>query len=244
MNIMVFTDNKFMYEKLVKIIELRELDKENIFTYACSKNNALFEKSIEVKKINIKDNVEEIILNYNLVISCHSKQIFPNKLIHSLRCINIHPGYNPYNRGWYPQVFSILNNHPLGVTIHEMDEEIDHGDIIVQKELTSYSWDTSLTLYNRILELEVELLNENIEFLIQGTYKTFPMHGEGNYNSKQDYNKLCELDLTKKATTKDVIDQLRALTHGNFNNAYFIDKHGDKIFVKIILEKEETTYES
>jgi len=240
MNVMVFTDNKFMYEIFINLIKLKGLEKENTFNYACSINNPLFNQNKYIEKVKIEDKVEEILLKYDLIISCHSKQIFPEKLVNSIRCINIHPGFNPYNRGWYPQVFSILNKQPLGVTIHEMDKEIDHGDIIIQKEVDMYSWDTSLTLYDRILQLEIELLNENIELLVQGTYKTFPMSNEGNYNSKQDYNKLCEIDMNKKVPAKDVIDQLRALTHGDFNNAYFIDDFGNKIFIKIILEKELT----
>jgi len=35
------------------------------------------------------------------------------------------------------------------------------------------------------------------------------------------------------------IDLLRALTHGGFNNAYFIDDKGKKIFVRLSLEKDK-----
>jgi len=240
MNIMIFTDNKFMYENFINIIKVNKLDQAHIFHYACSINNSLFDHNKNIEKIKIKDRVEEIITIYDLAISCHSKQIFPKKIVNSVRCINIHPGFNPYNRGWYPQVFSILNKYPIGVTIHEMDEEIDHGNIIVQKKINMHSWDTSLTLYNRILQLEIELLNENINLIIEGTYTTSPMKSEGNYNSKQDYDALCKIDMNKNMVTKDIIDQLRALTHGDFSNAYFIDDLGNKIFVKVILERELT----
>ena len=43
----------------------------------------------------------------------------------------------------FQQVFSILNKLPVGVTIHEMDEQLDHGIIIVQKEINIFSWETS-----------------------------------------------------------------------------------------------------
>ncbi len=71
---------------------------------------------------------------YILFISLHCKQIFPQRLTDNYRCINIHPGYNPYNRGWFPQVFSILNKNTAGVTIHEIDQELDHGPIIYQEK--------------------------------------------------------------------------------------------------------------
>lgn len=39
------------------------------------------------------------------------------------------------------------------------------------------------------------------------------------------------------ATYGEVIDVLRALTHGEYRNAYFIDNHNKKVFIKIILER-------
>jgi methionyl-tRNA formyltransferase len=78
-----------------------------------------------------------------------------------MRCINIHPGLNPYNRGWYPQVFAINNGLPHGATIHEMDDKIDHGDIIYQKSVDIKLSDTSKTLYERVLDTEIFLFKEN-----------------------------------------------------------------------------------
>nr|WED69134.1 formyltransferase family protein [Pectobacterium colocasium] len=92
---------------------------------------------IDAKKINVKDEetITRIIENYDLVFSLHCKQIFPNRLVENVCCINFHPGLNPYNRGWYPQAFSIVNGLPVGSTIHLMDTEVDHGEIIDQKEV-------------------------------------------------------------------------------------------------------------
>lgn len=237
MNIMIFTDNLYMYESFKKIIILKKLNQKYSFTYACSPENKLFNKYSEVEQVKIKDVSEKLIASYQLIISCHSKQIFPAELVNSVRCINIHPGLNPYNRGWYPQVFSIINKMPLGATIHEMDEEIDHGDIIVQKEIKIQSYDTSLSAYNRVLEAEVELLSENIENIISKRYLPKKMQIEGNYNSRKDFDKLCKLDLNENMTLSEAIDKLRALTHREFSNAYFYDNEGQKIYVHINLEK-------
>jgi len=46
------------------------------------------------------------------------------------------------------------------------------------------------------------------------------------------------LNLSSNGTLAEHIDLLRALTHGGFNNAWFIDREGNKIFVKLKLEKE------
>ena len=157
-------------------------------------------------------------------------------LISKLKCINIHPGYNPYNRGWYPQVFSIIHNLPIGATIHEIDEKLDHGAIIDREIVEKYSYDTSETLYNRILTKEIELLEKNIESIIFNTYQVIIPESEGNLSLKKDFNDLLELDLDESTTVRKVIDKLRALTHGNYNNAYFIDDiTGQKIYIGVTL---------
>ena len=53
---------------------------------------------------------------------------------------------------------------------------------------------------------------------------------------KKDFNDLLELDLDESTTVRKVIDKLRALTHGNYNNAYFIDDiTGQKIYIGVTL---------
>ena len=106
----------------------------------------------EVSRIDVSQVARSVIEKYDLVISIHCKQMFPKHLIESVRCINVHPGFNPYNRGWYPQVFSIIDGSASGVTIHEIDELIDHGKIIVQKKIELTEWDTSGSAYKKIMK--------------------------------------------------------------------------------------------
>jgi len=197
-------------------------------------------KAMGMSVADMKDqnNIRTIIANYDLVISAHCKQIFPKLLVNSVRCINIHPGLNPYNRGWFPQVFSIINKKPIGCTIHLMDEEIDHGDVIYQKEVGITAWDTSLDVYNRVVGAEKELIKAHLLDLINEAYICKQIECEGNYNGIKDFNKLTQLDLTSSGTLSEHIDLLRALTHGDFSNAYFIDERGNRIFAKLTLEKE------
>jgi methionyl-tRNA formyltransferase len=157
-----------------------------------------------------------------------------------VKCINIHPGFNPINRGWYPQVFSIINKLPVGATIHEIDEKLDHGNIIAREFVNKESYDTSESLYNKIVDKEIELLELNIENIISGNFKVTVPEEEGNLNLKKDFNKLLELDLEEQISVGDLINRLRALTHGDFNNAYFIDPStGKKIFIRINLKPED-----
>lgn len=203
---------------------VRDLDK--------SFNKWMFKR---LEPIDIKD---PKLYNYEIIFSLHCKQIFPKELVEKVRCINIHPGYNPYNRGWYPQVFSILNGLPFGVTIHEIDPKIDHGPIIIREKIEIEPQDTSLSVYEKVIDVEMELLDKHLLDIINKNYNFVIIPSEGNINYKKDFYNLKELDLNNVDTLENHIKKLRALSHGNYKNGYFIDKEGNKIYIKIELSKE------
>lgn len=242
--ILIISDNLHLCKASAKIFS-----KQNQFfkfDYGISpfSNFENFSKNLD-NKVQIFDlkktsDVEMIPSVYDLVISLHCKQLFPEELFTKVRCINVHPGYNPINRGWYPQVFAIINDSKIGATIHEIDKEIDHGSIIdrefVEKEIT----DTSKSLYDKVLDKEIELLEKNIESILNDTYNTISPESEGKLYLKKDFNDLLELDLSEQLSALEFINKLRALTHGDFRNAFFIDpQSGKKVYVSINLEFED-----
>jgi len=194
---------------------------------------------IGAKEINVKDSatVERILKEYDLVFSLHCKQIFPKLLVENVCCVNFHPGFNPYNRGWYPQAFSIINGLPIGATIHLMDTDVDHGGIIAQRKVQIVTSDTSLEVYRKIIQAEKELIHENLFNIIEGLFNTTSPSVEGNYNSIKDYRDLCVLDLTAVGSIGEHLNLLRATTHGNYKNAYFVNTDGNKCYVRIIIEE-------
>jgi len=242
--ILVISDNIFMCSNFKQIFEGLSLPSVTA-SYGISpfSNRNIFEKDLKltVFEYDLRSNqqVDEIIDKFDLVFSIHCKQIFPNKLVNSLKCINVHPGYNPLNRGWYPQVFSIFYDLPVGATIHEIDEHLDHGNIIdrdfVEKEII----DTSYTLYKKIIQKEIFLIRKNLSSIILNNYSTIKPENEGRLFLRNDFNDLCEIDLDMKITAGELINKLRALTHENFKNAYFFDKTSNrKVYLSIKLEYE------
>ncbi len=241
--ILLLTDNEELLNRFKAILHEKKLE-DNIkykFDYAFSFNNKAFiekYKSVDwIKPLKVKEKVEYLSKKYDIIFSLHCKQLFPSELVNDVKCINVHPGLNPHNRGWFPQVFSILNSLPCGATIHEIDEQLDHGPIICQKEIQIEMWDNSLTAYKKILDAEIELLYENLEKILDQKYET-TIKEEGNLNLKKDFDNLCQIDLDNKDTFRNHINKLRALTHGNYENAYFIDNKGNKVFLKLELKKE------
>ena len=239
-NVLVISDNAFLSREFFNIIKEKDFSKAN-FVLAISP----YSQSSEFTNAQILDqkksaDINQIIANYDLVLSLHCKQIFPPKLVNTVKCINIHPGYNPINRGWYPQVFSILNDLPIGATIHEIDIELDHGPIIARAFVNKESHDTSESLYDKIVHQELALIKMHIEAIIHNNYITYSPEDDGNLFLKKDFNELLELDLNEQASMGTLIRRLRALSHGNFNNAYYIDADtGKKVFVSIKLNPEE-----
>ena len=236
--IFVITDNEIILNEFKNIIDC----KNNIeVAYYCShKSEKYFKKDIgdnHIKAIVMKENTDYFINNYDLGISCHSKQLFPAKLVNSMLCINIHPGLNPYNRGWFPQVFSIINKLPIGATIHVMDEEIDHGDIIIQEEVEINSFENSFDVYSKVQKKDMELFTKVIDDILNNKFTRITPRSEGNYNSIHDYKSMCKIDLNKKVTMKEAIDYLRAMTHPPYKNSYFTDENGNKVFISVELEK-------
>lgn len=243
-NLLIISDNKIIVKRLLTLLENLGISKSISCEVRISKESIgsgignLLNRDEKELVINVKNKIDYIISNFDLVISAHCKQLFPADLVKQIKCINIHPGYNPINRGWYPQVFSIINKLDLGATIHEIDEELDHGDIIARKKIKIESWDTSRTLHEKIIECEFDLLEKYLIPILKNDYKTIKPENQGNLFWKKDFTNLLNIDLNEKLTMGEAIDKLRAITHEPFRNAYFYDNEKNKVFVSIKLEKE------
>lgn len=241
-NILIITDNINIASRFENEVLSRLDDKTVNIKFGCSPFSEISSfklKHFKIKEVDLRNeiSIENIINNYDLVFSIHCKQLFPKNLINKVKCINIHPGYNPINRGWYPQVFAIINDLDIGATIHEIDEEIDHGNIIVREKVNKFEDDTSLSLYNRVVDKEIKLLKENFEKILKNQYSSFKPEKEGRLYLKKDFNDLCELDLNERITMGDAIKKLRALTHGDYKNAYYLDEFGNDIYISVNISK-------
>lgn len=242
-SVLFISDNEYMCKQIENII-FQYKSETNKFSFAISPfsdhqsfTNSLSE-DLHVCDLRNSNDIDFIINNYDLVISVHCKQLFPKKLINHVKCINIHPGYNPSNRGWYPQVFSILNDDIIGATIHEIDEEIDHGPIIARETVIKDSIDTSGSLYDKILQKEIELFEKHFSSILDNSYAVEYPENEGKLYLKKDFNDLCKLDLNEISSLKNFIQKMKALTHKDFKNAFFIDEDtNEKVYVSINIRK-------
>ncbi len=81
-------------------------------------------------------------------------------------CLNIHASLLPKYRGAAPIAWSILNgDEKTGVTIMQMDEGLDTGDILLQKEITIAGDETTDSLFDKLMELGGEAIVEVLSLL-------------------------------------------------------------------------------
>lgn len=82
------------------------------------------------------------------------------------RIINGHPGLIPSVRGLDSFKWSIIDDQPLGLTLHFIDAEADSGEIISSLKTPIYRTDTMSDVARRHYEIEITML-ANFERLIR-----------------------------------------------------------------------------
>ena len=104
------------------------------------------------------------------------------------RAINFHISYLPWNRGADPNLWSILENTPKGVTIHQIDEGLDTGNIFCQKEIIFNENDTLESSYNKLNAEIVELFKVNWANIRSKKLIAKKQGDKGSYHKSADKN--------------------------------------------------------
>ena len=88
------------------------------------------------------------------------------------RILNIHPSLLPAFPGLEAQQQAFAYGVKVtGCTVHFVDEELDHGPIIVQRAIPVLDTDTEHTLAARILEQEHIAYTEAINIVLEGKHE-------------------------------------------------------------------------
>jgi len=147
---------------------LEKAKERNIETLVITrKNRSREEHDAEIIAELKKRNVELVCLaGYMRLLSKGFVQAFPNKII------NIHPSLLPSFPGLDAQKQAIDYGVKIsGCTVHFVDEDLDHGTIILQKSIEVKNEDTAESLSAKILEYEHALYVEALAKIVSGNYK-------------------------------------------------------------------------
>ena len=159
-----------------------------------------------------------IVASYGLII--------PQEIINlpKHRTLNVHPSMLPKLRGASPIETAILEENETGVTIIRIDEKMDHGPIIAQKDLVSWTTETVPSTP----ELEKVLAHSGGSLLAE----IIPDWISGNISEQEQEHEFATY--TKKITKEDGLIDLKdspelnyrkIQTHKEWPRSYFFIKH-------------------
>lgn len=156
----------------------------------------------------------------DIIITCAYGQIIPKELLElpRLGCINVHASLLPKLRGGAPIHHAIIDGlDKTGVTIMYMDEHMDSGDIIKEKEVTIEDNDTLDTLSLKLQTMGSNLLIETLPSIIDGTNDRIKQNEDevtyGYIIKKEDEH------INFNKTSKEIYNQIRGLNSNP--GAYF-----------------------
>lgn len=159
-----------------------------------------------------KDYMSVLELKPDIIVTCAYGQIIPKELLDYPKygCINVHASLLPKLRGGAPIHHAIIDGYEkTGITIMYMDEAMDSGDIISQRETEISDIDTLESLHDRLSEMGRDLLLDTLPSILDGT----------NQRIKQDINEVTYaynikreeeyLDFNK--SSRELFNQIRGL---------------------------------
>jgi pseudaminic acid synthase len=123
------------------------------------------------------------------VVSCNYQYIIPGEVLRliSPRAVNLHISLLPWNRGASPNFFSFYEDTPKGVSVHLLDEGIDTGNILCQKEvLLDAGEHTFETAYQKLHAEMQALFLKNWEDIRQGAITPRNQTEEGSFHTKAE----------------------------------------------------------
>lgn len=125
---------------------------------------------------------------------------------------NLHASLLPQYRGAAPINWAIINGEKeTGVTTFFIDEKIDTGEIILQKETKILPEDNAGTLHDRLMHLGAELILETVAQIENGNITTHKQKGEEQLKpAPKIFKDDCKIDWSLPG--KSIFDFVRGLS--------------------------------
>tara|TARA_R100000008_G_scaffold64141_1_gene41253 strand:- start:3344 stop:3997 length:654 start_codon:yes stop_codon:yes gene_type:complete len=155
--------------------------------------------------------------------------IIKEDIINNYPCICLHPSPLPKYRGGSPMQHQIIaGEKKSAVTLFKMDEGIDTGDILFQKE---FSLDGDLEdIYNRVSNIGADGVIEILEDGYQNRIKQNEDKATFYKRRKPSMSEI-KIDDISNFTADELHDKVRAL-QDPYPNAFITCKDGSKLYIK------------
>ncbi len=183
----------------------------------CKLNNINFEINGHLKyakEESLEDDTKILSKDFDLGVVADYGVYIPEDILSFYKhgIINVHPSLLPKFRGPTPVQSALLaNEKTTGVTIIKIDNQIDHGPILAQKEIEIKKSDTSFDLLKNLFELGALLIKESLPKYLNGDLIPTPQD-----DSKATFTRIFIkndgfVDITKLLETKNLEQMIKAL---------------------------------
>lgn len=177
----------------------------------CAVNHNI--KVYQPEKIKGSDTLEIINdISPDVIIVVAYGKILPKDILVSAKygCINVHASLLPLYRGAAPIQWAVLNgDKETGVSIMQMDEGIDTGDILLTEKTEIGVNETSAELFDRLADIGADALIKALKMVENGEIIPVPQpDGEYGYACMIDKS-MCDIDWNKSA--EEIHNQVRGL---------------------------------
>lgn len=131
--------------------------------------------------------------------------------------INIHFSPLPRHRGYFPIIWSLMEDEQAGVTLHWVNEQVNAGDIIGTQKIDIEPEDTSFSLYLKLSKLGMELFKAFFPKIMKGTMRRIKQQEASATYHAAGYPEQRIIDW--KNSGKKIDRFIRALTFPGFDSA-------------------------
>lgn len=139
-------------------------------------------------------------------------RILPDELlaVPPLGCINVHGSLLPKYRGSAPIQWAVLNgDRTTGVSTMHMATGMDAGDVIFQRETEIGEFETSGELFDRLMVMGADLLDQTLRAIEAGTAPRHPQdHAAATYTKQLDKS-MSPIDWDR--TPREIVKQICGL---------------------------------
>jgi methionyl-tRNA formyltransferase len=198
---------------------LEQIDPENVGVLFTT-DHAVYEKAAE-KQFSVSfENPNQIqFSNSRVALSIHYHKILKKELLDRYqKAYNIHPGYLPWGRGYYPIFWSLWERTPAGATIHEMTEGVDEGPIVEQIRVDYSDYESGYSLFLKVQEVEKILFQKYYPFILnQKQIPSLKQKGQGSCHNLRDFLKLKESAEWSSLSSEQLIRLVRCLTFPGYS---------------------------
>jgi methionyl-tRNA formyltransferase len=188
-----------------------------VFTLEAEIVETARELGIEARDIDV--NVADFIQG-EIGFSVHYPRIIKPHLIGRYdKLYNLHPGYLPWGRGFYPVFWALWEETCAGATLHEITAVVDAGPIVAQIPVEYDAHDTGGSLHQRVREAEEKLFLNYWPGILKGeSLAAIPQPvNKGNHHTKKEFFALKREASLETLSGTELLRLIRCLSFPGFS---------------------------